>query len=321
MLSVRAALLVCLLATAAGMQVKETQDKGQSAENELSEETDPRELEQRAAELQLEMDRLRAEANEERAQMQKDKGSGNVANETSKAADESDGLNEAAKAKKKQQEKDEALIEEAEAKAKDIYRAKRRAQQSVKKAAAEKQNNKAVVEAAKVSKPSPRQARRATQTSAVGDPHLVNMLGQRFDIARPGEHVLIQVPKQAQEEATFLRVVGTVETSGSTCADMYFTAINVTGHWSSRAAGYHFSVRDFIVEDEMKWTSFGPLRLKVVHGHTHDGIQYLNFFVKNLGAVSYHVGGLMGEDDHTYAATPATDCRRILSLLQVQTNN
>merc|ERR1719221_492045 len=109
--------------------------------------------------------------------MQQDTGSGNVTNETSKAADKSDGLNEAAKAKKQKQEEDEVMIEEAEAKAKDIYRAKKRARQSAKKVAVEKQNNNAVVEAAKVSKTSPRQTR---QTSAVGDPHLVNMLGQRF---------------------------------------------------------------------------------------------------------------------------------------------
>jgi hypothetical protein len=145
-------------------------------------------------------------------------------------------------------------------------------------------------------------------------------MGQRFDIARAGEHVLIQVPRMAPRMLTLLRVMGMVERSGEACADMYFTAINITGRWAGSAKGLQFSVRDFIVKDEMKWKSFGPVSLKVVHGKTHEGIQYLNVFVKNLGRVKYHVGGLLGEDDHTHAATPMEDCRRVLSLLQVQTH-
>jgi len=204
----------------------------------------------------------------------------------------------------KRQEDAERAIVEQQAKAKEQYLAKRRS-----RALAEEAKTKnATADALETA------SRHSHVTSAKGDPHLVNMLGQRFDINRPGQHLLIQVPKLARSEKALLRVQGTVERCGGSCSDMYFTSLNVTGKWARKAKGYHFSVRNLIAKDEMKWTKFGPLSLKIVHGHTHGGIQYLNLFVKNLGKVPFRVGGLMGEDDHTHVATPVADCRRMIDI-------
>ncbi|CAK0805424.1 unnamed protein product, partial [Prorocentrum cordatum] len=55
----------------------------------------------------------------------------------------------------------------------------------------------------------------AASVSATADPHLVNVLGQRFDILQPGVHALLAIP----------RSLGV----GGKCADMYFQTLNMTG--------------------------------------------------------------------------------------------
>jgi len=300
-LSVRAALLVCFFTTAASVHLEEIEVKEQSSrdtqrtEVEHEKTDDAQESARRATNLEPETDNLRVAASHDLDQAH-DTDSVQMANRTGKAAhvfnEGGDRLDRNGNAENVKHQK----------------------------------GQDAVAKAAKNLTAAPETApRRSADSSAKGDPHLVNMLGQRFDIHRSGEHLLIQIPKQMSmkrfqihnmllRQATLLRVLGTVERSGDSCADMYFTSINITGHWASLAEGYHFSVRDFIVKDEMSWTRFGPLSLKVVHGRTNEGIQYLNLFVKNLGRVRYSVGGLMGEDDHTHASTPASDCMRAVDI-------
>jgi len=62
---------------------------------------------------------------------------------------------------------------------------------------------------------------------------------------------------------------------------------------------------------------FGKVQVKVAHGHTQNGAQYLNFYVKHLGHSGFSVGGLLGEDDHTEAATPSEACAHRNTLLQL----
>jgi len=42
--------------------------------------------------------------------------------------------------------------------------------------------------------------------SATGDPHLQNVFGERFDVMRPGRHVLISIPRGTSAEGAMLRV-------------------------------------------------------------------------------------------------------------------
>jgi len=64
-----------------------------------------------------------------------------------------------------------------------------------------------------------------------------------------------------------------------------------------------------------KWTTFHKtLKVKIVRGRTVEGTRYLAVFVKGLGKVRAPVGGLLGEDDHTAASTPAAGCKKLLTL-------
>jgi len=102
---------------------------------------------------------------------------------------------------------------------------------------------------------------------------------------------------------------------GSRCDDIYFRELNVTGTWADakRSGGLHFLVGE-ADSNESKWISFEKVDLKVVHGYTKSGIRYLNFYVKHLGRTGYDVGGLLGEEDHTWEATPSQNCGKRLAL-------
>jgi len=154
-----------------------------------------------------------------------------------------------------------------------------------------------------------------TPATATGDPHLQNMLGQRFDLMRPGTSVLVRVPRGTPIEDALLVVKADARRLGAQCSDMYFQEINVTGTWADKAqpGGFHFDARG-ARHEKPQWVHLGPVELKVGHGHTDKGILYLNVFVKNLGRAGVPVGGLLGEDDHTEAAAPADGCQKLFSL-------
>jgi hypothetical protein len=156
--------------------------------------------------------------------------------------------------------------------------------------------------------------------AATGDPHLQNVYGERFDLMRPGKHVLVNIPRGEPVENALLRVEADAVQLGVQCADMYFQELNMTGAWaeSKWAGGLHVHAQD-VKHGQPKWIHVGKVDVKVVHGHTQEGSRYLNFYVKHLGRAGFAVGGLLGEDDHTEAAMPSRVCirRRTLSLLEL----
>jgi len=82
------------------------------------------------------------------------------------------------------------------------------------------------------------------------------------------------------------------------------------------AGGLRFQASG-VADEPPNWMTFGKVQVKVAHGHTQQGIHYLNLYVKHLGDAGFGVGGLLGEDDHRAAATPPKDCVRQVSLVSV----
>jgi len=153
--------------------------------------------------------------------------------------------------------------------------------------------------------------------AATGDPHLQNVLGQRFDLMKPGNHVLINIPRGRHKKA-LLCVQADARQLGGQCADMYFQEVNITGEWvqAKGASGFRFQAQG-VHDDQPKWMKFGKVQVKVSHGRTQSGAKYLNVYVKHLGQSGFAVGGLLGDDDHTEAATPSEACAHKQSLLQL----
>jgi len=157
------------------------------------------------------------------------------------------------------------------------------------------------------------------KVKAYGDPHMQNVLGQRFDLVQPGDHTLVQIPRGARSHETLLRVVGRVSRVGASCQDMYIMKVNVTGAWLEKAGKRRLRFEAGVAQPRLdsKWLHFGPVDLKVAQGKTRDARVYLNLFVRNLAKTSYQVGGLLGEDSHELEATPSKSCIRSVSLLQM----
>ncbi|CAK0816276.1 unnamed protein product [Prorocentrum cordatum] len=154
------------------------------------------------------------------------------------------------------------------------------------------------------------------QVGAVGDPHLVNVHGQHFDIMRPGRHEFIRIPTRAWEGpgVVLLHVGALVERQGASCADMYIQHVNITGRWTGSKVGVQYDAR--WRAPPAVWRKYGKVALKVVQGRTEKGTPYLNLLARNLRRAGLPVGGLLGEDDHTAAATADDRCKKTVSLLQ-----
>ena len=74
-----------------------------------------------------------------------------------------------------------------------------------------------------------------------------------------------------------------------------------------------------VADESPNWMTFGKVQVKVAHGHTRQGTQYLNFYVKHLGHAGFAVGGLLGEDDHKDVMIPPASCAHHTSLSKVKT--
>jgi hypothetical protein len=164
--------------------------------------------------------------------------------------------------------------------------------------------------------PSPTAPPTGGSVQATGDPHLTNVLGQRFDLHREGWHTLVQVPKGAKRGAALLSVEAEARQMGVACADVYFQSVNLTGRWVG-PQGRVFSASRGVDKSPRRWLRYGKVHLKVVQGHTKSGIVYLNLFVRHLKRAGYPVGGILGMDDHTIAAASSQKCHRRISLLQI----
>jgi len=105
---------------------------------------------------------------------------------------------------------------------------------------------------------------------------------------------------------------------GGQCADMYFQEVNITGQWvqAEGTGGLRFQAQG-VHDEQPQWMKFGKVQVKVAHGRTQNGAQYLNLYVKHLGHSGFAVGGLLGEDDHMEAAMPSEACAHHISLIQL----
>merc|ERR1719356_966835 len=94
--------------------------------------------------------------------------------------------------------------------------------------------------------PAPVSAAASVPATANGDPHLQNILGQRFDLMVPGLHTLINIPRGVED--AMLRITADAQKmqAHAFCGDLYFKALNVTGQWLDQigSGGIFFQAGD-----------------------------------------------------------------------------
>lgn len=163
-----------------------------------------------------------------------------------------------------------------------------------------------------------------------GDPHMVNIKNERFDVRKPGQHVLLQIPRLAAQADSLLRVDAMIR-NHKNCKIQYIKRLNITGQWAeaNRTGGIIF---DPDVPNPWKATAelphavktvvhgnvtlkLGPVGLQVQYVYTKKGFGYLNFHADSLGELHMPVGGLLGLDDHEEATKE--DCTPAEGILQL----
>jgi len=183
--------------------------------------------------------------------------------------------------------------------------------------------------------------------SASGDPHLVNIRGQRFDIYKVGQVEFLRVPylsKNEQANFTALATIQDVAGSTSRCKESrYITSFLFGGAWFgdrhlevSMDRG-HMNVllggvkmkpspRPLLIGGMVQAHMLDETKLQVQIGAAKivvfRDIQPVHFFLNvqatSLGKLGYRIGGLLGEDDNAYVSTPPAEC---LSLFMLNTPN
>jgi len=171
-----------------------------------------------------------------------------------------------------------------------------------------------------------------------GDPHVVNMAGEKFDILATGTFSLLSLTKATEEN---LMINGTIARFGTKCGESFITDLEHTGGWLRKAYNTG-SLKVRAVQDTpkqqalqinfgQKWEPLSDLQEMAHVSKTADGIQFdfsrvsvqvsagkhwrhgwnfLNLDVQGLASLddSIRVGGLLGYDDHTHVLQADADC-------------
>lgn len=146
-------------------------------------------------------------------------------------------------------------------------------------------------------------------STATGDPHLQNIIGERFDLLERGKHVLVQIPRGAAPQDTLLRVEALVG-GGKSCNVSFIQGLNITGAWADEQkppSGFQYTALPWGEKKRglhrTRHQRFGPITVRISYGIMQSGYTYLNFNARDFNKTNLAVGGLLGEDDHTNAAS------------------
>jgi hypothetical protein len=172
----------------------------------------------------------------------------------------------------------------------------------------------------------------------LGDPHVINTLGHKFDIVRMGLWEMLRLPREATAtDAKFSIHAQIVDTSGGIdgcAAAPYIGEVHFNGSWLEQSTvkvslsrgelvvlvngePHRASSQSVMLSDKVQMLhSEHKVEVRIGEASVHvarDGQMFhffLNLQVASLGSVGCAIGGLLGEDDHSEAATMSPWCGR-----------
>ncbi|CAK0861688.1 unnamed protein product [Prorocentrum cordatum] len=133
--------------------------------------------------------------------------------------------------------------------------------------------------------------------STAADPtSLVGSLATGFADAGITFDVISSVP-----ELSLLAVEARAERFGRACSDLYFESLDLTSTRVDELSswGLRFSASVPNLHVEAGWLHIRHGDVKVRWGHTAEGVEYINVFVRHLSRAGFPVGGLLGDGDHS----------------------
>jgi len=171
-----------------------------------------------------------------------------------------------------------------------------------------------------------------------GDPHIVNIRGEKFDIWRLGTVQLLRLPETDNHHPQF-RFTANVSSehdtqSDSGCAARYMTSMRFSGSWFGNQEVYirlvagemrvHVGDKSLITlekvpigkslsvfrpSEALVTVSVGDATINVMPDNAvFKPHFYLNTEVRNLSSLGLKIGGILGNDDHTEVAQKPASC-------------
>jgi len=194
--------------------------------------------------------------------------------------------------------------------------------------------------------------------SGKGDPHMMNMKGERFNIVRQGYAPLITIPND-------LEILARIDGAKKCSKKMFISAVNASGSWLEKKvavfvgnqmddAAFHVTVdgepvwspkvKDQVDKDEKTVFDgkFSMNTLSSMSGKKEPGIEikmmetvkmtisrpmhrdsttpHLNFDIKGLRGLpsSFKVGGILGLDDHSKWSGRDEECVNLAKIISVE---
>jgi len=165
---------------------------------------------------------------------------------------------------------------------------------------------------------------------AHGDPHVQNLLGEKFDILALGEMNLLNVENKG---TSFLKVNGTIARVGGQCEQTFISELKFSGSWVQKSVRVKAGLKGLEICESLTCidASFypGSEQIKVISGKlsmqvdevpisveqaSHWGWNYLNMGIKNLHSLkarNFDILGLLGTDSHENASRPPLGCSNV----------
>lgn len=190
-------------------------------------------------------------------------------------------------------------------------------------------------------------------SGAKGDPHLMNLKGEAFDVMQTGNMMLLEIPRGSSPATLDLALHADIERLGVvSCGPTFITSASITGRWVGvpleirsgpiAKKGQHqpkhaFAMRvdgkDWLPHAEMqkaielskdatitaqdRMFLFQVRGLDIAVSQPKRPRTFLDIQVKGLGNLKTEIGGLLGIDDHSAVEELPSGCQTSASALSL----
>jgi hypothetical protein len=190
-------------------------------------------------------------------------------------------------------------------------------------------------------------------SAAKGDPHLMNMKGEAFDVMQTGNMMLLEIPRGSSPATLDLALHAEIEHLGIVdCGPTFITSASITGRWigvpveirsgplvqKATPSKHSFAIRldgkNWLAHAEMQGTTelskgasitaqermflFQVRGLDIAVSQPKRPRTFLDIQVKGLGNLKTEIGGLLGIDDHSAVEEVPSGCKMSASSLSLR---
>jgi len=190
-------------------------------------------------------------------------------------------------------------------------------------------------------------------SAAKGDPHLMNIKGEAFDVMQTGDMMLLEIPRGSSPATLDLALRADIERLGAvSCGPTFITSASIAGRWigvpleirsgpileqgrpqPKHTFGIRFDGKDWLphvaTEKTMRLSKDATLEasdrmflfqvrgLDIAVSQPKRPRIFLDIQVKGIGKLQTEIGGLLGIDDHSSVEEMPSGCEMSASSLSL----